>query len=94
MSDLKVRNVISDAMHEAYRDDPNGADAQDILNALRVAGYDVVKLPSTEPGVDAWADQSGGVALRHHIDLVSVYTPEHAREIAAALLAAAAAVRG
>ncbi|OYN80443.1 hypothetical protein [Mycolicibacterium sphagni] len=30
----RLRNVVADAMFEAYRHDANGADAQDILNAL------------------------------------------------------------
>ena len=36
-----------------------------------------------------WANQAGGVTLRHHIDLVSTFTAKRAREIAAGLLAAA-----
>ena len=41
------------------------------------------------PDPDVWANQQGGVTLRHHIDLVSNFTVKRARELAAALLAAA-----
>ena len=58
-----------------------------VLKAARIECVELIEPRGPDP--DVWANQQGGVTLRHHIDLVSNFTVKRARELAAALLAAA-----
>ncbi len=60
-----------------------------ILAALKAQDIAFVELPRGEVNPDAWANQNGGVTLRHHVDLGSNFTTQRARQVAAELLAAA-----
>jgi len=91
---MSATEVIADAMFDAYQYDKNGADAKDILDALEAAGYAVVELPKPEgESPDSWLDCS--VTATRGLGRVRLYQDDHrlmstdAREIAAALLAAA-----
>jgi hypothetical protein len=76
-----------DACESVIRD---GDWAAHVVEALSVQRIAIVELPPGEVGTDVWANQAGGVTLRHDTDgLVSNFTMARARRIAAALLAAA-----
>lgn len=40
-----AEKAIADALDEAWRHDATGADAHDIISALRTAGYAIVRVP-------------------------------------------------
>lgn len=42
---MTAKSVIETAMHDACEHSANGADAHDIISALRTAGYAIVRVP-------------------------------------------------
>ena len=76
-----------DALHDLANDD-----VRVLLKVIERQASEVerLRLELTERyDPDVWANQTGGVTLRHHIDQVSNFTAKRARDIAAGLLAAA-----
>lgn len=76
-----------DALHDLAHDD-----VPVLLKVIEQQATEVERLRhelTERYDPDVWANQSGGVTLRHHIDQVSNFTAKRAREIAAGLLAAA-----
>jgi hypothetical protein len=95
---MSAEEVVRTAMHNAYQYDANGADAIDILGALKAAGYAVVELPEAvgvngqdnrvwlrAPHIEQEFNRDVVIADRLGFDVLEL------RTVAAALLAAAEA---
>lgn len=85
---MTAEEVLRSELEQQGAAYPN-AGALVLITALKKAGIALVELPRGSVNPDAWANQLGGVTLRCHTDLVCNFTAKRARNLAAALLAAA-----